>query len=116
MTLSGKRILVVEDEGFVAAMIEDLLVEFGATVIGPAGSIDSALELAACAPLDAALLDINVRGRRIDPVADQLRARGIPVVFASGYGVTGAPSGAGTSVLTKPFSAETLESALSRVL
>lgn len=116
MILYRKRIFVVEDEALVAAMIEDILVELGATVVGPAYSIETALELAANAAFDAALLDINVRGLRIDPVAELLHARGIPMVFASGYGRNGLPSGAAAIVVEKPFRTEMLTAALSRVV
>ncbi len=116
MTLSGKRILVVEDEALVAAMIEDILVRLGATIVGPASSIETALELAAGATFDAALLDINVRGKRIDPVVQRLRDRGIPMVFASGYGLKGLPPEATESVVEKPLRVDKLAAALLRVV
>ena len=84
--LSGKCILVVEDEAIVAAMVEDMLGELGATIIGPAFSVGEALSLAAANEIDAALLDINVNSERVDPVADLLIARQVPIVFATGYG------------------------------
>ena len=71
--LAGKRILVVEDEAVIAAMIEDMLVELGATVIGPAATISNGLTLAGAGNIDAAVLDVNVRGERIEPVASLLR-------------------------------------------
>ena len=111
--LNGKRILVVEDEAIIAAFVEDMLIELGATVVGPAYSVGQALKLAASASLDAALLDVNVRGESMVPVRETLRGRGIPVVFATGYGaerssdVTG-----GATVVDKPYSKERIAKAL----
>ena len=87
--LAGKRILVVEDEAMVAAMVEDMLVDLGATVVGPAGSVAKGLDLARNAVLDGAVLDVNLRGERVDAVAALLRERRVPLVFASGYGESG---------------------------
>ncbi len=68
--VAGKRILVVEDEGLVSAMVEDMLTELGATVVGTAATIAKGLHLArTTADIDAAVLDVNVRAERIDPVA-----------------------------------------------
>lgn len=114
--LTGKRILVVEDEALIAAMVEDMLCELGAVVIGPAGTIAKGLALAGSEHLDAALLDVNVRGERIDPVADVLRGRGIPMLFATGYGTRALIDAPGTSVIDKPFTQEKLASALAQVL
>ena len=86
--LDGKRILVVEDEALIAAMLEDMLHELGATVVGPALTIKSAIALARADEIDAAVLDVNIRSERVDPVADILRNWRIPVVFASGYGAS----------------------------
>lgn len=113
--LAGKRILVVEDEAMVAAMIEDMLVELGASVVGPAPSIEAGLALAGAEALDAAVLDINVRGQRIDPIADLLRRRGVPMVFASGYGRSGMLAHEAT-VLEKPFRLDVLAAALERLV
>ena len=114
--LAGKRVLVVEDEAMVAAMIEDMLLDLDAVVVGPAPSIAVALDLAAREALDCAVLDINVRGERIEPVADLLRSRGVPVVFASGYGQSGRPGEHVGPVLEKPFRSDALAAALARVL
>ena len=84
--LKGRRLLVVEDEYLIAADLADVLTGQGANVIGPAGSIKDALDMLATErQLDGAILDINVRGERVYPVADALRARGVPFVFATGY-------------------------------
>ncbi|KAA0695855.1 response regulator [Halopseudomonas laoshanensis] len=81
----GRRVLVVEDEMTIALMIEEMLLDLGAQVIGPESRLDAALRLAAEATLDAAILDVNIRGGNSYPVADILAERGIPFVFCSGY-------------------------------
>jgi len=113
--LTGKRILVVEDEALVAAMVEDILGELGATVVAIATNIERAMELAHSAEIDAAVLDVNLRGRRVDSVAEVLRQRGIPFVFATGYGA--AMSGTvAAPVIDKPHTSEKLAEALQRAL
>src|SRR5690606_18777451 len=72
--VEGKRILVVEDEALVAVMLADMLGDLGAIIVGPAGSIDAALPLATGAAVDVAVLDVNLRGERVHPVADALAA------------------------------------------
>ena len=68
--LKDKRILVVEDEALIAVMVEDMLSDMGSDIVGPASTIDEALQLARTEAIDAAVLDVNVRGQRIDPVAE----------------------------------------------
>lgn len=114
--LEGKRILVIEDEALVAVMIEDMLAEAGATVIGPAMSVAAGLALAELETIDAAVLDVNLRGERIDVVAALLRKRDVPIVFATGYG-EGMPNAVpGDLVLDKPYTQESLTRALCRAL
>lgn len=85
-TLYGMRILVAEDEAFIADDLLDALETQGAQVLGPATTLRQAMRLAeADEPIDAAVLDINLRGEMIYPVADRLIARGVRVVFATGY-------------------------------
>ena len=114
--LVGKRVLVVEDEVLVAVMIEDMLTELGATVIGPAMSVVAGSALARQGDFDAAVLDVNVHGERVDPLADLIEQRHIPIVFATSYGDLMESSARGGIVLDKPFSREALASALSRAL
>ena len=83
--LAGKRVLVIEDEAIIAAMIEDMLTELGAVVVGPAGTLAKAVELARREPIDAGMLDVNIRSEKIDPVIETLRGRGVPFVLATGY-------------------------------
>ena len=106
--LKGKRILVVEDEALIAVMVEDMLTSMGSEVVGPVGTIEAALDLARREGLDAAVLDVNVRGERIDPVAELLMGRGVPVLFATGYGEVRLQSGAAATVIDKPYTQEKL--------
>ena len=106
--LGDERVLVVEDEAIVAMLVEDELREAGAEVVGPAASVEGALRLIEAAAKDgglsAAVLDINLRGRAVAPVADRLAALGVPFLFATGYG-EGCDTGghADARVLRKPF-------------
>jgi DNA-binding response OmpR family regulator len=89
MTVSdvkGCRFLVVEDETLIAVLIEDALVEMGCEIVGPAGRLDRAMQLANDGEFDAAILDVTIRGGKVYPIAELLVARGIPFAFASGYG------------------------------
>ena len=80
--LTGRRVLVVEDEILVATTIECEIINAGAVIVGPAYTLDEALDLMS-EDIDVALLDINLCGRKVWPVALALRARGVPIVFAS---------------------------------
>jgi CheY-like chemotaxis protein len=103
-TLSSLKVLVVEDEALVSMLVEDMLTDLGCVVVGPAAEIEEALRLAGSADIDAALLDVNLGGRPIFPVADALKARGVPFAFASGYGEAGlSEDHRGAAVLQKPF-------------
>lgn len=114
---AGKRILVVEDEMIVAMLIEDILTDAGATVVGPAARVSRALDLLQTEPVDAALLDVNLAGEMTTPVAEELRRRGIPFAFATGYGVAGVPEGfAGQPLLQKPFQEHDLNQVMAQVL
>lgn len=114
--LKGKRILVVEDEALIAVMVEDMLTEMGSIVIGPAATIEAALALARGEELDAAVLDVNVRGERIDPVAEALMTRQVPVLFATGYGEVRLASGAAATVIDKPYTQDKLARGLAAAM
>src|SRR5215208_6279983 len=73
------RILIVEDEAMIAMLVEEMVLDFGSEVVGPAAKMEEALDLASGASLDAAILDVNVGGAVVYPVADLLRARGVPL-------------------------------------
>src|SRR6188768_1946071 len=85
LDLAGLRAFVVEDEALVLLTLEDMLSDLGCEVVVSAQHVDEALRLAPDAAVDVALLDVNVGGTRIDPVAQVLAARGIPIVFVTGY-------------------------------
>lgn len=111
--LTGLRVLVVEDEMMVAMLIEDMLSDLGCTVVGPASRLEDAMEIARSAEIDCAVLDVNLGGQSIFPLADMLRAKGAPFAFATGYGDAGLREvDRGSPVLQKPFR----ESDLARVL
>ncbi|AMB45104.1 MULTISPECIES: response regulator [Methylobacteriaceae] len=83
---NGRHVLVVEDEYFIAEDIRRAFEERGAQVVGPVGNLDDALAMIeTCPRIDGAVLDINLREVMVFPVADALRARGVPFVFATGY-------------------------------
>jgi CheY-like chemotaxis protein len=84
-SLSGLRVLVVEDMFLVAMDLSDLLADSGCEVIGPAATVKQALEKIEGVELDGALLDVNLDGERSFPVAELLSARGIPFIFLTGY-------------------------------
>ena len=111
--LAGLRVLVVEDEMMVSMLIEDMLDDLGCKVVGPVARLDEALALAKDAELDCAVLDVNLGGQPIFPLADFLRAKGAPFAFATGYGDAGLRDvDKGSPVLQKPFR----ETDLARVL
>jgi CheY-like chemotaxis protein len=83
--LAGLRVLVVEDEMMVAMLIEDFLEEFGCVIVGPVGSIGEATRLASTEAIDGAMLDMNIAGQSVYPVAQELAERDIPFIFVSGY-------------------------------
>lgn len=84
--LAGRRVLVLEDEYLIADEMAQVLNSAGASVVGPFGSVEGALQALAREPeLHLGILDVNVRGDRSYPVAEALKARGVPVVFVTGY-------------------------------
>jgi len=102
--LAGLRVLVVEDEMMVSMLIEDMLTDLGCVVVGPASRLDEAIELAGRAEIDCAVLDVNLGGQPIFPLADLLRAKGAPFAFATGYGDAGLRAeDKGSPLLQKPF-------------
>ena len=107
------RILIVEDEMLVAMNIEDMLLALGHEVAGIAGRVGAALALAEEGGFDLAMLDVNLAGETSFPVADLLRARGIPFLFATGYGIDGISEDYRSApVLQKPFRSRDLAEAL----
>jgi CheY-like chemotaxis protein len=110
------RVLVVEDEMLVAMNIEDMLLDLGHEVAGLASRLEPALSLAAEGEFDIAMLDVNLAGQPSFPVADVLIRRGIPFLFATGYGAKGiAEPYRDRLVLQKPFRARDLGEALGQL-
>ncbi len=109
----GKRVLVVEDEIMIRMLLQDMLDDLGHTLTGEAGDIDEALALARQADFDIAILDVNLNGQPILPVVEVLVERGLPFVFATGYGQHGVPQPYRMMpTLQKPFQADALALAL----
>jgi CheY-like chemotaxis protein len=110
---AGKRILVVEDELMIRMLLQDMLADLGHTLAGEAGRIDEALTLAKQCEFDLAILDVNLNGQPISPVVEVLLARGLPFVFATGYGQRGVPEPfRKTPTLLKPFQLDALAQAI----
>jgi CheY-like chemotaxis protein len=111
--LAGLRVLVVEDEGMVALLIEGMLEELGCEVVASAASLAKAEAAAKHEEIDFALLDVNLDGQQVFPVAEILRTRGVPFVFSTGYGRSALLEGFKEyHVLNKPFAIEELRQKL----
>lgn len=113
--LSGARVLIVEDAVLLALELDGGLRDAGAQVIGPAYDLPEALSLLD-QPIDAAVLDANLDGLSVSPVAEALAARGVPFVFATGYGDVGGPGGFDAPVIRKPYDVSQVVSALAELL
>jgi CheY-like chemotaxis protein len=115
--LSGRRVLVVEDEMIVAWLLEDILTDLGCAVVGPAASVKQGLAMVGAEAIDAAVLDVNLDGEMSYPVADALAARGVPFVFSTGYDKDRLLDGYRTfPVLQKPFHQSELGDMLAKLL
>ena len=115
--LTGARVLIVEDEAAISMLLEDMLLDFGCTVVGPAARLANALELAERESFDVAILDVNVAGEPIYPVAEAIAKRGLPIVFSTGYGGAGIREPfRDRPVVQKPFSQGDLERTLAAAL
>jgi CheY-like chemotaxis protein len=113
----ARRVLVVEDELMIRMLLEDMLGELGYTVTAEAARLEEALEAAKNADFDLAILDVNLNGQPISPVADALVARGMPFVFATGYGERGLPEPyRDRPTLKKPFQMDGLKQMLQTAL
>lgn len=107
----GRSVLVVEDEAIIAMLVEDMLADLGHTVAATAARLDQALDAARTLQLDLAILDLNLSGKPTYEVAEALRGRGVPVIFATGAGSVDA-AWAHAQVVQKPFQLEALEAAI----
>ena len=108
--LLGLEILLVEDEALVAAMLEDMIAEFGCVLAATAATVGEALAvLAADTEIDAAILDVNLAGEKVFPVADILVSRGVPIVFSTAYDPADLPVRYPEArIIQKPYRAEDL--------
>ena len=86
--LSGRRVLVVEDEMLILMTLEDMLADLGCAAVTAAATVEQALTFAESQVFDVAVLDVNLNGHESYPVADALAARGVPILFSTGHGVT----------------------------
>ena len=112
-TLAGLRVLVVEDEMLVSLIVEDFLMDHKSIVVGPYSQMKTALDAAQDAEIDFALLDVNLDGIEVYPVAELLHARGIPFLLMSGYGVNAVPADRPEwRVCSKPFTLDVLASTI----
>ena len=116
-TLEGVRVLVVEDEFLIAMLLQDMLESAGCVVFGPIPRLAEALDAADGGTYDAAVLDVNLAGERVDPVAHLLARRHIPFVFVTGYDANTLPAEyAHRPSLRKPFKMTELLDRLSSVV
>ncbi|WP_411380295.1 response regulator [Pseudomonas sp. MPB26] len=103
-SFTGIRVLLVEDEGAIAMLIEEMLEDMGCTVVASVAQLAKALQVADAVDVDVAILDVNLAGERVFPAARVLRARNIPFLFSTGYGASGLPAEfVDCPVLHKPF-------------
>lgn len=115
--LQGLKVLVVEDEFLVATLIQNYLENAGCVVSGPIPRLAEAVDAAKVDACDAAVLDVNLGGQRVFPVADILSQRRIPFVFVTGYGAGLLPGEhRGRPTLRKPFKSEELVSTVSHLV
>lgn len=115
-SLAGVRVLLIEDEMMVAMLIEEALQELGCKVVGPISRLENAALTLDAERFDCALLDINLRGEVVYPVAEQLTRLGVPFGFVTGYGTADLDASfANRPVLHKPFAVDELVAVLARL-
>lgn len=117
--LTGKRVLLVEDEALVAMLVEDMLADHGCILAASASRLTEAISLASDPALDVdlAILDVNLAGEPVFAVAEALAGRGIPFAFATGYGAAGLPDlWKNRPTLQKPFTSADVVGVLTRIV
>jgi CheY-like chemotaxis protein len=113
----SRRILLVEDEGMIAMLVEDMLEDLGHELVRVANRLEEAVTAAGTETIDLAILDLNLGGVLTYPAADVLAERGIPFIFATGYGSGGLKAAySARPTLQKPFDTESLGQAIRQVL
>ena len=117
MGLAGRRVLIVEDEAMISALIEMILGEAGCSIVGPVATLERALDITERESFDAALLDVHVNGLEVYAVADVLSARRIPFVLVSGFARTQLPPRyRHCPYVAKPFTPDTVLMLLDEVI
>jgi len=115
--MSHASILLVEDETLIGMMVAEMVKELGHTVVAVAGNVDDGQSLAEIKEYDLAILDINLQGFNVQPVAKVIADRGLPFFFLSGYDVRGVPDGfKQMPILSKPCTQEALKRTIDFVL
>lgn len=115
--LEGRRVLIVEDEFFVAALIEDTLQSFGCETVGPFTTLELGLQASRQENFDIAILDVNLNGKMVFPLADELLARGRPFVFLTGYASDNLPEAyRKLRRIQKPFNSSGIREVLEEAL
>lgn len=114
-SLKGYRILVVEDSWIVAQSLKSILEVIGATVVGPAATLDDATALADAAGFDVAIMDLDLQGRMADGLVAEMHRRDVPVVIVSAYEVPPTLADKAVAVLPKPVRAESLLTRLRQI-
>lgn len=115
---TGSRVFVVEDETLVLFGLEDVLTDLGCEVVARAMRLEQAMGMAdTLGPVDVAILDVNIGGTTVFPVAEILKERGVSLIFATGYGRAGLPlEWQSHAVIVKPYSVQDIERALTPLL
>jgi CheY-like chemotaxis protein len=117
MSRKDLRVFLVEDEVIIRMMVADMLEELGHAVAAEAGQLNQALELAQSSEFDLTILDVNLNGKVITPVADLIKTRRLPFMFATGYGTAGVPEVfRDRPTLQKPFELNALAAAINSML
>jgi DNA-binding response OmpR family regulator len=115
--MSHASILLIEDEALIRLMVEEMVEQLGHTVVAVAGNVEDGRSLAEIEEYDLAILDINLEGFNVQPVAEAVTDRGLPFFFLSGYDIRGVPDGfKEVPVLTKPCSPDALKRTIEFVL
>lgn len=115
-TAPSRQILVVEDEMLIGMLLEDMLTDMGHKVVAVVPRVNEALAAVQREAFDLAILDVHLNGQAVFPVAEALIERGIPFVFATGYGERGLPENyRNRPILQKPFAKEDLQKTLATV-